>query len=478
MLTDDIDIRNPDVRRFIVDTYGLAGFCWVYLSHHFYQEPADFHPELISVFESIEEELVEVIGFRGSAKSTYGSLAVPLYLALEHKHDFIIPVSDTGAQMKLNIENIKYELESNEMILKDYGVMYNPEKNWSSTSLLLLNGVLIFGRSRGQKMRGLKHRQYRPQVVIVDDPEDLEWVKKKENRDKTERWFNSEVIPAQQEDRSKLILIGNMLHKDALMARVEKKKRADGTALFYCLKFPLIDESGHCTWRGKYPTDEAIQKQKEKVGATAWAREYQLKIIAEEDQVIAETDIHRYPNEILTKRDDHGNLPFKIIDAGVGTDLAISENQKADCTAMVSGLKVEWNGRHILIKPRPVNERIDFDTTLKRAVLVGEVMPYGAKFYVEDVHYQRAALQGMKKKGLSVFPMRPITDKKARLESVATYIKDGTVLFPEHGCEDLITQLVGFGSEEHDDLVDALVYLIMGLINRKMVRGIGKVDQL
>jgi hypothetical protein len=46
----------------------------------------------------------------------------------------------------------------------------------------------------------------------------------------------------------------------------------------------------------------------------------------------------------------------------------------------------------------------------------------------------------------------------------ARYIKNGTVKFPRHGCEELITQLLGFGAEKHDDLVDALVYLILGLV--------------
>lgn len=36
--------------------------------------------------------------------------------------------------------------------------------------------------------------------------------------------------------------------------------------------------------------------------------------------------------------------------------------------------------------------------------------------------------------------------------------------FPRKGAEQLITQLLGFGGETHDDAVDALVYLILGVI--------------
>lgn len=476
------DLANPDVRRFIVDRFGLAGFCLVYLSHHFDLEPADFHPELVEIFEDPEEEMVEVVGFRGSAKSTYGSLAVPLYFALEHKHDFIIPLSDTSTQMKLNIANIKYELEHNDLILKDYGIAFNPDKNWSDTMLQLNNGVLIMGRSRGQKVRGLKHRQFRPQVIIADDLEDTEWVKKKENRDKTERWFNSEVIPAQQETKAKLIVIGNLLHNNALMMRLKNKKRGDGSPLFRYIEFPLIRADGSVTWRGKYPTEEAIQKQKEKIGSTtAWSREYLLKIISEEDQIIKETDIHRYPNGLLDQRDerDSGKKKFPILDAGAAQDLAISEKTTADYTAIVRGFMIRMDEKkRLLIAPHPFNQRVDFDDGVKAAKEAMKDMPMGSRLYVEDVMFQRAAVQTLKKAGVSVFGVKPVSDKRARLQAASPFIKDGTVLFPETGCEALIDQLLGFGTEEHDDLVDALVYLILALINKPVVSGGGKAGRI
>ena len=60
--------------------------------------------------------------------------------------------------------------------------------------------------------------------------------------------------------------------------------------------------------------------------------------------------------------------------------------------------------------------------------------------------------------------MHPIKDKRARLRVAARYIKNGTVKFPRHGCEQLLNQLLGFGSERFDDGVDGLVYLILGVV--------------
>lgn len=482
METSTIDITNPETRRHIVKTYGLAGFTWLYLAHHFNLEPADFHPDLIAALEDKSEEMLEIIGFRGSAKSTYASLAYVLYISLEHKYDFILPVFDTTSQMKLAIANMRYELEHNQMIIKDYGVMFNADKNWADSSLQLLNGVLIMGRSRGQKIRGLKHRQFRPQVIICDDLEDLEWVKKKENRDKTERWLAGEVIPAQQETGAKLILIGNMLHNNGIMARMKARKKHGGEPLFKLLEFALFDEKGKCTWEGKYPNEAAIQAQREKVGsATAWSREYLLKIISEDDQIIKETDIHRYRNGILDERDerDSNRKKHPILDAGAAMDLAISEKTTADYTAIVKGWSIKLDEKkRLLIAPHPFNRRVDFDGAVSAAKDALKDMPMGTRLWVEDVMYQRAAIQTLKKHGVSVLGVKPVSDKRARLQAAAPFILDGTVLFPENGCEELIDQLLGFGTEEHDDLVDALVYLILSLINKPSVSGGGKAGRI
>ena len=89
-----------------------------------------------------------------------------------------------------------------------------------------------------------------------------------------------------------------------------------------------------------------------------------------------------------------------------------------------------------------------------------------ATFFIEDVAYQKAAIQEARRKMLTVLEMRAGQDKRARLESVAAFIQNGTILFPETGCEDLLSQLLYFGVEEHDDLADSFVYLVLGLAEK------------
>ena len=56
-----------------------------------------------------------------------------------------------------------------------------------------------------------------------------------------------------------------------------------------------------------------------------------------------------------------------------------------------------------------------------------------------------------------------IHDKRSRLQVAAPHIKNGTVLFPRSGCEQLLGQMFNLGVESHDDLVDGCTYLLQGL---------------
>src|SRR3984893_9297043 len=106
---------------------------------------------------------------------------------------------------------------------------------------------------------------------------------------------------------------------------------------------------------------------------------------------------------------------------------------------------------------------MSFNDTMTALEDVRHSTPMSCEFCVEAVAYQQAAIDELERRAFSVQAMHPIKDKRARLRVAARYIKNGTVKFPRAGCEQLLNQLFGFGSEKHDDLVDALVYLILGV---------------
>jgi phage terminase large subunit-like protein len=66
--------------------------------------------------------------------------------------------------------------------------------------------------------------------------------------------------------------------------------------------------------------------------------------------------------------------------------------------------------------------------------------------------------EGMKTKG---------QDKRGRLALVANMVQSGKVFFPKKGAEDLIAQLVGFGTERYDDLADAFAILMLKIMEER-----------
>ncbi|MDQ3158797.1 MAG: hypothetical protein M3P98_01510 [bacterium] len=448
---------DPIRRRHIAKS--LLGFCTVYLPHYLTLKPADFHPELLHLLGDREERFLAIEGFRGSAKSSYAGTALVLWSALEGHAKFILSVNETDDVVKLTIANIREELESNLRIKQDYGdILIKSSRatrtKFTETNIVLANGCRIFGRSRGQKIRGLRHKQYRPDMVVADDIEEIDKVQKKEYRDRTEAWIKGTVIPAVEETKARLVVLGNRLHMDAIMERL--KKNPTFTYRAYALFKGGKEDWEHCTWKAKYPSQRALDAQEAKVGRTMWLREYCLKVVPPEGQIIKEEWLQRYKK-----------LPAQINKVGTGVDLAISQKTTADFTAMVSGVGTRIEGMpKIYILPGPINKRLTLHETLQQMISLRTAHRIHSSittFYIEDVAYQKAAIQEARRKLLQVKEMRAGQDKRARLESVAAFVQNGTVEFPEKGCEELLNQLLYLGVEEHDDLADAFVYLILGL---------------
>jgi predicted phage terminase large subunit-like protein len=87
------------------------------------------------------------------------------------------------------------------------------------------------------------------------------------------------------------------------------------------------------------------------------------------------------------------------------------------------------------------------------------------KFYIEDQMLQGYVTQQLKDKNIDAIgvPIRG-KDKRTRLELAAPSIYNKKIYFPRTGCEELLQQILFFGVESHDDLVDAFTTLILGMI--------------
>ena len=283
----------------------------------------------------------------------------------------------------------------------------------------------------------------------------MQSTKTREGREKTYNWLRGEVIPS-GDKKTRLIIVGNLLHEDSLLMRI-KEEIGKGKTKGVFKEYPLLDKNNTCLWQGKYKDEKDIEEEKLKVASDiSWQREYLLRIIPTDDQVI-----HR---EWIRYYDDLPNTTHKAYRGTyAGVDLAISSNDAADFTALVSA---RVYGRRekmkIYILPNPVVQKLNFPAQvdlLKDAKRT--TMPRSTDMlFVESVAYQEALPQMLEMHGIDAKAIKPKGDKRTRLALTSTHIKSGIIKFPRQGCEDLIQQLVGFGVEKHDDIADAFSLLI------------------
>lgn len=443
-------------------------FFHFYYAHYVKYETADFQKEIIHHLESSDTENLYVVAFRGSGKSTMVTTAYPIWAILgKQQKKFCLIFCQTRTQAKQHMMNIRSELEGNDLLKRDLGPFQEQSDEWGSYSLVFnKSNARITVASTEQSIRGIRHNEHRPDLIICDDVEDVQSTKTREGRDKTYQWLYGEVIPA-GDRKTRLIAVGNLLHEDSLLMRIKDdiaNKRSKGVFKQY----PLLDKDNVCLWPGKYPDVKDIEDEKMKVASEiSWQREYLLRIIPSDDQVI-------YPEWIQYYDELPGTKHKAYRGTYAGVDLAISSKDSADFTAIVSA---HVYGRRekmkIYILPNPIVKKINFpDQVELMKNFKNTQMPRSQDtLFVESVAYQEALPQMLELHGIKAESVKPKGDKRTRLSLTSTSIKSGVIKFPRQGCEELIEQLVGFGVEKHDDIADAFSLLINSTLDKHSNEG-------
>lgn len=457
-------LANDRKVRIVAARHDINIFTSVYLSEYIGYEMAPMHKEMLALAQDQSVKLVDIMAFRGSGKSTIMSFIYPIWAVIGvQQKKCIVLISQTQTQARQQFANIKRELEINELLRDELGPFESFEDEWGNSAIILSRyNAKIIAASVDQSIRGLRHDKYRPDLIILDDVEDMQSVRTAEGREKLWRWFTGDIVPLGDRD-TKIVVVGSKLHEDSLSMRlahgIEAVKRSGKLRVY-----PIVGDDDQPLWPGKYPDKASIETQKREIDdEVAYQREYMLKIIPDDYQVIHADWIH-YDDEYSVP------LSFEHIYTAMGVDLAIKQSDAADYTAMVSAdVYGRESAMRIVIQPNPINEKLLFPQTVQRIkdLYFSSPHPYRFKIFVEEVAFQAAVPQQLASEGIEVFGVGVQgRDKRSRLALVSNLIKSGTIIFPAVGAEALIHQLVGFGSEKHDDLVDAFTLLILEILKQ------------
>ena len=411
---------------------------------------------------------------RGFAKSSFFNVIFNAWCSLNGFYHFIIPISDTFDQAKLHLGALKSELETNQVLNWIYPNLKG--STWGEEKIIVnsLQGeVLVFSRGAEMKIRGLRFKQFRPQLTIIDDLENLEAVYSEDRRKKLKFWFDNDLIPAMDRYNANIVYIGTVLHKEALLNKVLNGEDKYGS--FITRKFGALDEGGKSIWEDRFPTTYLIdirdnpqhpnymgsvvfeqemmnnpQDSSFSVVKPEWMKSYSLK-----------DEVFQVSGNSYEEKLNAWLLGFELRFAGV--DPAISENEKADFFSIYGAGLEKTTAKEKMFecvhtKEENINKQVELVCDF---VIRWKIQVLG----IESVAYQKGLYKlvtvELNKRGyyLKCVEIKTDKDKIRRAKIHSSAFEGGFILLnkDDNNYNVLYNEITEFPSAKKDDAFDSLM---------------------
>lgn len=485
--------------------FDLSYFGRAYLPHFFVRKSPAFHEELDEIWLSGVMKGLDpytdmkrisredgsrnaMAAPRGHAKSTNFTFKDTLHAVLyEYKHYPII-ISDSSDQAEGFLDDIKTELESNYNIIQDFGELKG-DKVWRTGVILTKTGIKVEALGSGKKIRGRRHRAWRPDLLVLDDIENDENVMTQEQRRKLSSWFYKAVSKS-GDTYTDIMYIGTILHYDSLLSNVLKnpsyktkvyqavisdadnrqlweewetiytnlfdpdhEKNADA---FYKAHKEEMKAGSRVLWEEKWSYRD-LQQMKITEGEASFNSEMQNNPIDPDNADFNEEWFDYYEDGEV----DFKDRKFVLIGAN---DPSLGKNKKSDTSSIIS-LAIDLTTGYMYVAEASVEKR-------KPDVIITDVIEthrrfkrdYGKgyfRFGVETVQFQYFFKDVMAKEALNAGEHIPIEEissianKELRIRSLQPFIKNKWIKFNRRHKE-LIKQLTEFPMGKNDDAPDGL----------------------
>ena len=415
-------------------------------------DPAKFHQEWSNILLYGQENFA-IEAFRESAK-TQIVIRANLLHALTYPQDhrsYLVIICATQTRAGQLLKSVSREFLASK---KMSGLISEVRDN--SDHALEINyftgeTVRVEAYGKGAAVRGLSWGSKRPDLVIIDDPQDEEDARSETVTVSDWDWFLSDVYFLGKSTR--IFLIGNNLGERCIIEQVFKNAKY---LKFTTRRIPILDNEKKSSWPSKWPV-EAILEDKEnwaKVGKTdIWYREKMCQCISPDSQKFKREYFRYY------------ETPPKLQELNIYTtvDLAISQKVNADYSAIVT-VGVNGGGHWFVLDVE--YGRYDPTTTIDAifsAVKKWKPLCVG----IEVVAYQ-AALQHflekeMPRRGIffRIQPLKSEKKKEIRIDNIQPRFAVGTIWFKKNAAwlEKIESELLAYPHGAHDDVIDALAYM-------------------
>lgn len=183
-------------------------FVQTYLEHFATVESGDFQLEFANMV--VDDPLFK--GYaewgRGLAKSVWNDVIIPLWLRINSQTSYMCIVSDTYDRACDLLDDIRAELEGNDLFIADFGEQYN-QGTWEKGNFCTRTGFIGKAFGAKQKVRGLRKGAQRPDLWIIDDLETPQTIKNQKMQDDYAEWIETDVLPTMTGKYRRLIGANN-----------------------------------------------------------------------------------------------------------------------------------------------------------------------------------------------------------------------------------------------------------------------------
>ena len=499
-------MTGPGGLRWKLGAIDMEFFGRAYFPHYFSKPSPEFHRELDAIWQqgvlkgrypltAADTKMISrlpgtrraVAAPRGHAKSTNLTFKGTMHSTLYGYKHYPIIISDSSEQAEGFLDNIRVEFEENTAILEDFGPLAGSV--WRSNVLVTKTNIKIEAIGSGKKIRGRKHRNWRPDLIILDDVENDENVRTPEQRKKLKDWFDKAVSKC-GDDYTDIVYIGTLLHYDSLLAKTlanpayrsikykavirfsqaddlwqqwetiftdlsNDDREADALAFFQAHKTAML-EGTQVLWEEKLSYyDLMVMRVSE--GEASFNSEEQNEPINPDDCLFME-EWFDYYNEAEVNFGDPAFDFFGFIDPSLG------KTKRSDFSAIVTLAKHKGSGYMYVVDAdieRRHPDRIIADVLAKERWLRASFGHGYRKLGAETNQFQWFLKEELAKASakaglyLPIEEVQQTSDKVMRVQTLQPDVKNKYIKFNRRH-KRLLEQLTQFPMGAHDDGPDAL----------------------
>ena len=501
-----LPLTGEDGLRRKLGAIDMEFFGRAYFPHYFSRPSPEFHRELDAIWQQgvlkgrypltpADTKAISrlpgvrraVAAPRGHAKSTNLTFKGTMHSTLYGYKHYPIIISDSSEQAEGFLDNIRVEFEENTAILEDFGSLAGSV--WRSNVLVTKTNIKIEAIGSGKKIRGRKHRNWRPDLIILDDVENDENVRTPEQRSKLKNWFDKAVSKS-GDDYTDIVYIGTLLHYDSLLAKTltnpayrsikykaviqfsqaddlwqqwesiftdlsNDDREADALAFFQAHKTAML-EGTQVLWEEKLSYyDLMVMRVSE--GEASFNSEEQNEPINPDDCLFMEEWFEYYNEAEINFRDPVFDF-FGFIDPSLG------KTKRSDFSAIVTLAKHRSSGYMYVVDAdieRRHPDRIIADVLAKERWLRASFGHGYRKLGAETNQFQWFLKEELAKASakaglyLPIEEVQQTSDKVMRIQTLQPDVKNKYIKFNRRH-KRLLEQLTQFPMGAHDDGPDAL----------------------